>query len=163
MHIRLLFVIIFISVSAFPKQKQNNDITTKINMGTFGINNFDNDGVYDWLILFSQEPNLSKIELTLNEVIQTKEYLEVDGCYFGIASCELIAKLNGKMSPSFPEDFKYLNIDISQDELSLLKTKAIKCLDRIKSHSELKELWMDDKENYPKWVQVINELESRLL
>jgi hypothetical protein len=43
-----------------------------------------------------------------------------------------------------------------------LTAKAIKAVDAVLNDSELKELWEENEEDYPKWVAVVNDLKSRI-
>jgi hypothetical protein len=132
-------------------------------MGAWGSDSFENDDASDWLADFCEAPDKGLISDALSTVAEmdAAAYLEAPECSVGIAAAEVVAALNGAPNPNLPDDAKdcvsKLNIQAEPDMISL----ALRAIERIRTDSELKELW-DEAENPAEWYQAVSALESRL-
>jgi hypothetical protein len=130
-------------------------------MGAWGIKNFENDSALDWLGDFSENQNAEFIEETLLVVLENEDYLEVDDCSYALAAAEILAALNHHKSSDFPEEGLEEILSIHVENLTELKELAKTTILKIKSNSELKELW-EESEEYDQWVAVLDDLGKRL-
>ena len=132
-------------------------------MGAWGADSFENDDASDWLADFCNRPDRELTSTALSTVaeIAAADYLEAPECSVGIAAAEVVAVQKGAPNPNVNEDAKRclanLEIKADPDLISL----ALKALERIKTNSELKELW-DESENPAEWYQAVGNLEARL-
>jgi hypothetical protein len=130
-------------------------------MGAWGTGNFENDDALDWLGDFSDEPSEELLFEAITEVNEVDEYLESPECSNALASAEIIALLKGFSASNLPEDVKELAEEIEFKPSAGLISESIKAIARIKSDSELKELW-EETEHFDQWLSVIEDLEKRL-
>lgn len=130
-------------------------------MGTWGVRNFENDDAMDWVAELVQSGDTSAIERALQVVTEDGDkYLEVPEACRALAAAEVVAALNGAGSPDLPGEVKqWISLHpFGSRDLSQLALRAVK---RIKTASELKDLW-DESEDATRWYEVINDLEARL-
>ena len=132
-------------------------------MGAWGSDSFENDDAADWVADFCEAPDQELISNTLSAVVDKdpSEYLEAPDCSVGIAAAEVVAALKKAPNPNLPDDTKSClsNLNIKADPS--LVALALKAIERIKTNSELKELW-DESETPDEWYQAVNSLENRL-
>ena len=132
-------------------------------MGTWGSDSFENDDAADWLADFCEAPDQLLILNTLSAVadLDASEYLEAPDCSVGIAAAEVVAAQKSAPNANLPNDQRTLlsNLEIKLD-LNLVEV-ALKALARIRTNSELKELW-DESETPAEWDQAVSNLEERL-
>ena len=130
-------------------------------MGAWGVGNFENDDALDWGSELEGAEDSSALEETLRVVTEHGDaYLESPDACRAMAAAEVVAALSHASSPDMPEEVAQW---ISQRHLdgSNLAQLALSALQRIKTNSELKELW-DDSDSKTEWYQVISQLEARL-
>jgi len=132
-------------------------------MGAWGSDSLENDDASDWLADFCDAPDKELILNTLSAVAEMDvgEYLEAPECSVGIAAAEVVATLRNAPNPSLPDETKNClsNLEIKADPSMV--TLALKAIERIKTNSELKELW-DESEIPDEWYQAVGSLEARL-
>jgi hypothetical protein len=131
-------------------------------MGAWGISAFENDDGLDWLGDFCDEPGeelLKDAFVPVNEI--DDDYLESPEASNALIAAEVVAFLLNSPSSDFPEHSKEcmenLQIKLSDD----LVSNAVKAVERVKSDSELKELW-EETDNFQEWNKVVNDLIGRL-
>lgn len=130
-------------------------------MGAWGVRNFENDEAMDWVAELEQSEDASVIEEALRFVAEGRdEYVEAPEACRALAAAEVVAALNGVGSPDLPDKIKQWisRHPVGDQSLSRLALRAVK---RVKTASELKELW-DESENVAEWYGVIRDLEARL-
>lgn len=128
-------------------------------MGAWEMGSFDNDDAMDWVGDFTDEPTANLIEKTLKAVTDSgDEYLEEPQGSRAIAAAEVVATLKGASHSALP---KGLQECLTNSQISItpdLVAVAIEAVERVKTDSELEEIW----EGAPKWLAAIDDLESRL-
>lgn len=131
-------------------------------MGAWGHDSFDNDDAGDWVYELEESSDMSVIDDALNAVTgNAEEYIEAPECSMAIAASEVVAALHGNASESLPENVKeWINGKPKPDKL--ITAKASRAIEAVLTNSELKELWEENTEDYPKWVAVLNDLKSRI-
>ncbi len=130
-------------------------------MGAWEAGSFDNDDAADWINEFSDEPSKKLIESTLKTVTDIgDEYLEAPESSMAIAAAEVVAALQNAPHPKLPEELQAVvsNSKITADQN--LVALALQAVERVKTNSELKELW--EEGDASEWLGAINDLEERL-
>ena len=132
-------------------------------MGAWGSGSFENDDASDWIADFCDDPDEGLISDALSTVAEmgADEYLEAPDCSVGLAAAEIVAALKGAPNPDMPDEatecVSTLKIKAEPGMISL----ASRAVERIKTNSELKELW-DESENPAEWYAAVATLEARL-
>ncbi len=132
-------------------------------MGAWGSDSFENDDASDWLADFCDAPDKELILNALSTVAEmdAAAYLEAPECSVGIAAAEVVAAMKGAPSSSLPNDAKHCSSGLGIKSDPSMVSLALKAIERIKTNSELKELW-DEAENPDEWHQAVANLEARL-
>ena len=132
-------------------------------MGAWEVGSFDNDDALDWVSEFTPAPNVRCIQATLQAVTQVgDEYLEAPECSMAIAAAEVVAALKGAPTSPLPEELQAtLKMARFKADQSLMEL-ALAALERIKTNSELQELWAESEADYPQWLAAVTDLEARL-
>ncbi|EEF62971.1 DUF4259 domain-containing protein [Pedosphaera parvula] len=123
---------------------------------------FDNDTALDWLWGLEEASDTSVIAAAFERVTETgEEYLEAGECCEAIAAAEVVAALKGHPLAKLPERVKDW-VDGHQDlEVQELVPTALAVRQRIRTKSELKELW-DEGKGAPEWYESLDDLVRRL-
>ena len=131
-------------------------------MGAWGMGIFENDDASDWLYELEVARNSAVLEKALNAVVENSDqYLEAPDCTVALAACEILAALKGKPADSLPEEAEtwiQQHKSIEADELIILAEAAI---ERIRTNSELKELW-EESRDLDEWLKTLDDLLMRL-
>ncbi len=130
-------------------------------MGTWGVKTFENDGASDWLWDLEESDANSALVAALNP--EDTNYLEATDGEIILAAAEIIQAIKNRPRAGLPENaLNWINAHNTLDVSSLV-TKAIAMVDRVLSdNSELRELWEENEDDYPKWHAHITELRSKL-
>lgn len=131
-------------------------------MGAWGADSFENDDALDWLADFCDDPEESVILAALRSIADAGdgEQLEATECSACVAAAEVVAALKGA-ARYVPEDVKGCLVGSNIKPSGDLVETALKALARLRSNSELKELW-DESEGAADWQEAVGDLESRL-
>lgn len=132
-------------------------------MGTWGYSSFENDAAGDWKDTLLDSEDGAPIVRALRAVtdLPLDEYLEVDEAQSAVAAAEIIACLKAARPSNLPPDVEEWldsHASIKTEELAPL---ALGALDRVKTDSELKELW-DESDESGEWHNALADLEARL-
>jgi len=135
----------------------------RIIVGAWGSDSFENDDAADWVADFCDAPDQALVVSTLSAVAEMDagEYLEAPDCSVGIAAAEIVAALKAAPNTNLPDETKscFSRLEFKADpSLVILALKAMK---RIRTNSELKELW-DEAETPAEWYTRLDDLEERL-
>ena len=129
-------------------------------MGAWGTGSFENDEAKDWVA------GLDKIateELTriLVRAADDPEYLEAPAAYVAIAAGEVVAALGRAPAEGVPVAIAEWARKHSEALTPELKALAIRTLERVRTNSEVKDLWMQ-ADGLNDWIVAIRELQGRL-
>lgn len=144
-------------------------------MGCWDYRILCDDGALDAFDELEESENLAKdIESMLDDVIAKRDSLEYDVCEYGLVAAALVAVSVGNADwgqlSDFPletdEQLEHYNktyaplLDrVKSTDLSRLKEKAAEAFRIVKSgESELYELWEENEEMFPKWIENIDKL-----
>jgi hypothetical protein len=132
-------------------------------MGAWGADSFENDDAADWLADFCEGPDTELTSVALSTVAEmaAADYLEAPDCSVAIAAAEVVAALKGAPNASLNDEAKTCLGNLESKADPGLVSLALKSLERIKTKSELKELW-DESENPAEWYEAVGNLEARL-
>jgi hypothetical protein len=131
-------------------------------MGAWGHGSFENDDAGDWTYALEEEDDSGFLQSTLEEVtkLPASEDLESSTCSDAIAAAEVVAALLGRPMDELPENvIEWVEAHRGRHEPTLAPT-AIAALTRIRTKSELKDLWEED--DAKPWLASLDELERRL-
>ena len=130
-------------------------------MGAWGIGSFDNDDASDWVAdLKESDPSL--IASTLRRITTVGEdYLEAPDCSNALAAAEIVAALRGyPLSDLYDAAQAWVQTHHFDPDADLVSI-ALAAVERIRSDSELKELWEEVAEG-PVWFATLDDLNRRL-
>ncbi|EMI41733.1 DUF4259 domain-containing protein [Rhodopirellula sp. SWK7] len=131
-------------------------------MGAWGHSTFDNDDAADWVADLEESTDMSDVIQALCGVTDDAEdYIEAPECSSAIAAAEVVAALNGNPSADLPGSVREW-IEGKPIPDAGLNTKACNAIDAVLSDSELKELWEENAEDYPKWVACLTDIKARI-
>ena len=124
-------------------------------MGTWGIGNYENDTVQDWLSENDGTINYEYVEPYLAQVLNEEEFIDDEESFISLAALEWMAD---------SIENKSIN-EINIDELVYVQIKSIlksaKKILNFKGHSELRELWQESDE-YELWLNHQNNLIDKI-
>ena len=132
-------------------------------MGAWGSGSFENDDAADWLADFCDAPDKDSISRALSAVadVGAEEYLEAPDCSVGLAAAEVVAALKGAPNSDMPDEAKECVSKLKITAEPTMVSLASRVVERIKTNSELKELW-DESEDPAEWYADVAKLEARL-
>lgn len=139
-------------------------------MGAWDVGAFDNDDALDWITELEQTSDSTLIISTFEDVTQLErdEYLEAPECCRALAAAEIVASCKGHGTSSLlPRAGKWIDTYSSTIDAVPLVPLAIGAIKRIKSDSELRELWDESidggaPELAESWHKAVADLEERL-
>lgn len=131
-------------------------------MGAWDFGPFDNDDASDWLYELEPSSDTSVIAAALAVVIDADDDdLEAPDCSNALAAVEIIAALRGHPIAKLPDNAQeWVDANRGLDVTSLVPTAHV-VIQRIRTNSELKELW-DESEDAAKWYATLDDVSSRL-
>lgn len=132
-------------------------------MGAWGIGTFENDDAVEWLDELQASADSSVLQTTLEETEDGDEYLEAPEGIHILCAGEIIAALQGQSASDLPDEArdwvqKHKSLDVS----SFIPI-AIRKIDQVlDGDSELRQLWQENKADYPAWSESVLSLKTRL-
>jgi len=129
-------------------------------MGTWDVGSFDNDAASDWVSELA-EADASLVSDAFTILLQNDGYLEAPDCARAVAAAEVVAAMRKRPAESLPEEVAAFVGRMGQAPSPDLVTAARAALERIRTASELQELWEMSDFNEA-WRKSIADLESRL-
>ena len=130
-------------------------------MGAWAAGSFDNDDAGDWVWELPQAEDTSILNDVFSRITEADSYLEAPECSIGIAAAEVVAALRQRPASKLPDEVIAFVARMGAAPSASLVASALRALDRIKTKSELQELW-DESDSRLEWHQAVAELEGRL-
>jgi hypothetical protein len=132
-------------------------------MGAWSHEPFGNDEANDWAYGLDKVDDLSLIEVTLDRVIESEDYLEMPEACEAVAAVEVLAKLLGRGTEACSQTTKVdgwvRSISICPSDV--LISKANNVLERILGDdSELRPLWEESGDEA--WLRSMDALMSAI-
>ncbi len=130
-------------------------------MGAWGLKSFDNDDAMDWVAEFD-EAGAEVIKTTLDAALNDNEKLEAPEACEALAAAEIVAAAKTGDQSNLAEHAatalaKHASEVATPENLVLAKD----AVGRVKSKSELRDLWQDTDE-FDAWITDVEALEARL-
>ena len=131
-------------------------------MGAWGCGAFENDDSGDWLDQLQETSDTSIIADALQHVASLgDEYLEEPHSSYAIVAAEIVAALRGHPVSELDETAQeWVASHRSLSVVSLVPT-ALAAIQRVRTNSELKELW-DDSPEAANWYAMLDDICTRL-
>jgi len=131
-------------------------------MGAWDNGNFGNDDAMDFVADVQNTDSIVHAIVTISNT-PINEYIESSDSCNTLAAIEYIATAMGNTAKDFPEEALEW---VSNNKLVLLQdekliTHAHVALEKIKTNSELKELWEESGE-FEAWLKVVDGLKQRI-
>lgn len=129
-------------------------------MGAWGHGSFENDDACDWVYTL-EESGIGAVTQTLETFDdEADDYLEAPTCSEILAAGEVVAALRGKSGGGLTEEVqKWVEGKAIPPEDLVMRIRS--AVERVKSDSELKELW-EESEDFDRWKSTVDDLISRL-
>lgn len=131
-------------------------------MGTWDTDSFDNDDAMDFISELSESEDIEVLREAFEAVVDlpADDYLEAPECHVAIAAAEIVAAMRGAPSAHMPEEVGEFitRVKVRDEELATL---AIASVERIRTGSELQELW-EESDECADWLEALDELATRL-
>jgi hypothetical protein len=130
-------------------------------MGTWGVKTFENDGSLDWLYTLEECDDTSALEDALNP--EDVNDLDATDGEMILAASEVILGILKSPREGLPEEaIKWIKSH-KKLEVSPLVSRAVNLIGKvIEKDSELKELWEENEEDFPKWKEDVEDLLLKL-
>ena len=132
-------------------------------MGAWGVGAFENDTALDWLADFDDEGADAIVEAleTVGEA-DADAFVDVDEASCALAAAELVAALKTGDTSRLP-DTAATSLASYRDDIVVadLRRLALGAIARIKSDSELNDLWRDS-DDHDDWISELDALVDRL-
>ena len=131
-------------------------------MGTWGVATFEDDVACDWLYRLEEEPVLEVLANSLRAA-SGEDYLDRDIGMEALCACEALAVVLGVPSQNLPESLIEALGDVTPVDVAQFVPAALDVLTTLTGEaSELNELWRENTDDYPRWLESIVDLHSRL-
>ncbi len=131
-------------------------------MGAWGWGAFDNDDSGDWLEELQESADATLIADALDVVVTAEEgELEVTEASQGVAAAEIVAALRGQPPEELDEMAQEWVAANARLDVRDLVSVAREALQRIRTDSELKELW-DESKDRSQWYASLDDISRRL-
>jgi len=133
-------------------------------MGAWGVGIFDDDTAMDFLNELTDSKNPLKLMKSALEDARAAKYLEYDGGQSALVTSAITdAILNGTQHAVGLDGLDTFVAKHKSSDVSSLKSLASAAVRQVLSEgSELRELWAENVDDYPKWRENLESLASRL-
>ena len=133
-------------------------------VGTWGVGSFENDAAADWLaILPDALPRTLSLTFRTVIAIEPDLYLEERDASEGVAAAEVVAAMRGHPGPAAMGRSEV--VEWAQEHTDWvhpdLVREAIAAVERVRSSSELRDLW-SNTEHFSRWLAQLEDLLTRL-
>jgi hypothetical protein len=130
-------------------------------MGAWGVEAFQNDSALDWTFELEGVKDLKVLEHAFSAVTESAEYLDSDDCCSALAAAEVVTALLKKPPAYLPKEVEDFLAGVEMQPSPGLVMLAKQAVQKVKSDSELKELW-DESEEADGWHRSVDALLARL-
>lgn len=134
-------------------------LTRGSDVGVWGPGSFENDGALDWLGILTEGTRLDPVADAF-ATVEAAEYAEAPDAEAAVAAAEIVAALLGRPSRSLPDEASAWVRAHPAMPSGTLVARASAALARIRSDSEVKDLW--EEGDASEWVACMDDLARRL-
>jgi Domain of unknown function (DUF4259) len=134
-----------------------------LSVGAWGTGSFQNDSASDWFYTVEEavEPGLV-ISSALDDALAETGYLELDSASAAIAAAELLASCAGQAPHDLPDHIRRWVMEHSHQPHAAEIEPAVHAVARVRSESELRDLWEEEQGPKNSWLQAVDDLIARL-
>lgn len=133
-------------------------------MSAWGTGNFDNDDARDWLGGL-KSLGVDGLRPILARAADDADYLEALESSVAVAAAEAVAALKGLPAEPLPREIadwvSEKKVQTDAPPILDLAALAIRAVERVRTNSELKDLWME-ADGLNEWSAALRELAARL-
>lgn len=131
--------------------------------GAWTSDSFGNDDAMDWANRCAGSHGPTFIAGSLDSAL-SDGYLEAPDGSFAVAAAEVVAAARGKPAKALPKELSSWLDRQQRAEISTLAPIAAKAVSRVLNgpKSELRELWQENKKEFPAWRGHMQSLIARL-
>jgi hypothetical protein len=131
-------------------------------MAGWGTGSFENENAQAWLPLLTSL-SVGDLQPLLSRAADNDDYLKAPDASVAVAAAEAIAALKGEPAPITPKEIAdwALKAKSNNTSVSDLSGLALRATQRVRTNSELKELW-HEADGLNEWSANLRDLEKRL-
>jgi len=131
--------------------------------GAWESDSFSNNDAKDWASQCAASKGPKFVLAALHAAL-ADGYLEVPECSMAVAAAEVVAASRGKPPKSLPKELAAWLEQQKKAEIAKLAPVAAKAVSRVLNgpKSELRELWEENKKEFPTWSGHMQSLIARL-
>jgi Domain of unknown function (DUF4259) len=132
-------------------------------MGGWGTGSFENDDAQNWLGKLNTVADLTPL---LARAAENTDYLEAPEASIAVAAAEVVAAVKGAPAEKLPKEISDWKDKIAAQPSSVaavaaLAPLAVQAVDRVRTNSELKDLWLE-ADGLNDWSAALRDLAARL-
>jgi Domain of unknown function (DUF4259) len=130
----------------------------------WGTGSFENDAASDWFYLVEEEavePGLV-IMSALDDALAEAGYLELDVAWAAVVAAELSASCAGEVADELPDHIRRWVSEHPHRPHADEIEHAAQAVERVRSESELRELWDEETGPDNAWLRAVDDLVARL-
>lgn len=130
-------------------------------MGAWGPGSFENDDAVDWLADLVDGGGMDVVQSAFDGVADA-EYLEAPEASAAVAAAEVVAALAGRAMDDLPVEAAEWVAAHQRHPGEMLVKRARAAVQRVRTGSELNELWEEDGADASEWHAAVDDLLRRL-
>jgi hypothetical protein len=127
----------------------------------WGASSFDNEEAVEWLYALGEKAELGPVRRALLRVDEDDEYPVEAECKLALAAAEVVAAMRGWPSDDLPGEVDAWAAGCGKRCSDRLLKLAIRTVQRIRTDSELRDIWLDSGEEVA-WFAAVDNLLERL-
>jgi hypothetical protein len=132
-------------------------------LGAWGSGSFQNDSANDWFFTVEEavEPGVV-IASALDDALAEAGDLELESASAAIAGGELLASCAGQAADDLPDHIRRWAREHPHQPHGAEIEQAVRAVERVRSESELRELWDEEMGPDNGWLRAVDNLIARL-
>jgi Domain of unknown function (DUF4259) len=132
-------------------------------VGEWGTGSFENDAASDWFYVVEEavDPGLVIVS-ALDDVLAEAGDVELDAAWAAVAAAELSASCAGEVADDLPDHIRRWVGEHPHEPHADEIEQAVQAVERVRSESELRELWEEERGPDNAWLRAVGDLVARL-
>jgi hypothetical protein len=130
-------------------------------MGAWDTGSFENDDALDWVVRLNKARDTSILHEAFTSVLHANGHLETPRCCEAVAAAEVVAVLRGRPLAKLPQEVPTFVARVAAAPSPELLAMAAKAVERVRTKSELRELW-EGSVSAKHWLADVSDLQQRL-
>jgi Domain of unknown function (DUF4259) len=132
-------------------------------MGAWGTASFENDAAADWFYLVEEAVDPGVVIVSaLDDALAEADYLEFDAACVAVAAAELSASCAGEVPEVLPDHVRRWVSEHPHEPHADEIAHAIEAIERVRSESELRDVWDEEQGAENAWLRAVDDLVARL-